>query len=45
MDGRGGCKDLVLCERGSIEGLSAVAIDTFVLFERAKVDFVGERRL
>lgn len=45
LDGRGGWRDLVLCERGSIEGLSAIVTGTFVLLVRANDDLVGDKRL
>lgn len=45
LDGRGGLRDLVLCERGSIEGLSAIVTGIFVLLVRANDDLVGDNRL
>lgn len=45
VDGRDGCRDLILCDRGSIDGLSMGDAGVFMPLERASEDFVGDRRL
>lgn len=45
MNVRGGCRDLMLCDRGSVEVFSALGTCTFVVFDRAMEDLVGDERL